>query len=256
MDPLVVFAQPDAWLSLLTLTALEIVLGIDNLVFVALATQGLPPDRQVVASRLGLSLAVILRLAMLSAMFWLTGLTATWFTAFGVEFSGRDVILTAGGLFLLYKATEEIHEEIDAEDDDDEHRATGGKKSFWKAIFQIAMLDIVFSVDSVLTAMGMAEHLEVMYLSVIIAVGAMIWAAGPLGAFIRKHPTVRMLALSFLLLIGMSLIAEGFEFHIPRGFIYSAIGFSMMVEALNQWARASRARARAERIAGARKDES
>jgi predicted tellurium resistance membrane protein TerC len=251
-----VFAQPQAWLSLLTLTALEIVLGIDNLVFVALATQGLPPDRQVIASRLGLSLAVVLRLAMLSAMFWLTGLTATLFTAFDMEFSGRDLILGAGGLFLLYKATEEIHEEIDIDDDDDEPVENGGgrKKSFWRAILQIAVLDIVFSIDSVLTAMGMAEHLEVMYLAVIIAVGAMIWAAGPLGTFIRKHPTVRMLALSFLLLIGMSLIAEGFEFHIPRGFIYSAIGFSMMVEALNQWAKRNRIKARAARIAALDED--
>jgi predicted tellurium resistance membrane protein TerC len=249
LDILHVFAQPDAWLSLLTLTALEIVLGIDNLVFVALATQGLPPDRAVLASRVGLLLAVVLRLAMLSAIFFLTGLTTTLFTVYGYAFSGRDLILLVGGVFLLYKGTEEIHEEIDPDDDDDEHLAASGKRSFARAIMQIAALDIVFSIDSVLTAMGMAEHLEIMYAAVIIAVGAMIAAAGPLGAFIRKNPTVRMLALSFLLLIGMSLIADGFGFHIPRGFIYSAIGFSMLVEALNQWARRNRVKARAARIA-------
>jgi predicted tellurium resistance membrane protein TerC len=249
-----VFAQPEAWLSLLTLTALEIVLGIDNLVFVALATQGLPPDRAVLASRIGLLLAVILRLAMLSALFFLTGLTATLFTVYGNAFSGRDIIMLLGGVFLLYKGTEEIHEEIDP-DDDEEHAGAGGKRSFARAIVQIALLDIVFSIDSVLTAIGMADHLEIMYAAVIIAVSAMIAAAGPLGAFIRKHPTVRMLALSFLLLIGMSLIADGFGFHIPRGFIYSAIGFSMLVEALNQWARHERVKARAARIAKADDDE-
>jgi len=237
-----VFAHPQAWISLLTLTALEVVLGIDNLVFVALSTQGLPPDKQALASRLGLGLAVVFRLALLSVMFWLTGLTAPLFTLSGFDFSGRDLILITGGVFLLYKATEEIHEEIDP--DEDEHVVAGGRKSFWRAIVQIALLDIVFSIDSVLTAMGMAEHLVVMYAAVILAVGAMIWAAVPLGTFIRKHPTVKMLALSFLMLIGMTLIADGFGYHIPRGFIYSAIGFSLVVEALNHWARANRQKAR------------
>jgi predicted tellurium resistance membrane protein TerC len=240
-----VFAQPQAWISLLTLTALEVVLGIDNLVFVALATQGLPPEKQALASRLGLGLAVVFRLGLLSAMFWLTGLTATLFTVQGFDFSGRDVILITGGVFLLYKATEEIHEEIDPEEDE-AHVATGGKKSIWRAIVQIGMLDIVFSIDSVLTAMGMAEHLVVMYAAVLIAVGAMILAAAPLATFIRKHPTVKMLALGFLLLIGMTLIADGFGYHIPRGFIYSAIGFSLMVEALNYWVRRNRQKARSE----------
>jgi len=237
-----VFAHPQAWISLLTLTALEVVLGIDNLVFVALSTQGLPPAKQALASRLGLGLAVVFRLALLSVMFWLTGLTAPLFTLSGFDFSGRDLILITGGVFLLYKATEEIHEEIDP--DEDEHVVAGGRKSFWRAIVQIALLDIVFSIDSVLTAMGMAEHLVVMYAAVILAVGAMIWAAVPLGTFIRKHPTVKMLALSFLMLIGMTLIADGFGYHIPRGFIYSAIGFSLVVEALNHWARANRQKAR------------
>jgi predicted tellurium resistance membrane protein TerC len=240
-----VFAHPQAWISLLTLTALEIVLGIDNLVFVALSTQGLPPAKQALASRLGLGLAVVFRLGLLSVMFWLTGLTATLFTVLGNDFSGRDVILITGGVFLLYKATEEIHEEIDP-DDDEAHAATSGRRSFSRAIVQIALLDIVFSIDSVLTAMGLAESLAIMYAAVIIAVGAMIWAAVPLGGFIRKHPTVKMLALSFLLLIGMTLIADGFGYHIPRGFIYSAIGFSLLVEGLNQWARLNRQKAREE----------
>ena len=242
MSFLEVFAHPQAWISLLTLTALEVVLGIDNLVFVALSTQGLPPAKQALASRLGLGLAVVFRLALLSVMFWLTGLTAPLFTLSGFDFSGRDLILITGGVFLLYKATEEIHEEIDP--DEDEHVVAGGRKSFWRAIVQIALLDIVFSIDSVLTAMGMAEHLVVMYAAVILAVGAMIWAAVPLGTFIRKHPTVKMLALSFLMLIGMTLIADGFGYHIPRGFIYSAIGFSLVVEALNHWVRANRQKAR------------
>jgi predicted tellurium resistance membrane protein TerC len=237
LEYLAVFAEPSTWASLLTLTVLEIVLGVDNLVFVALATQGLPPDRALVASRIGLSMAVVMRLALLAGMVWLTRLTTPLFAVMGHAISGRDLILTLGGLFLLYKGTMEIHEEIDP--DADEHRASGGK-SFWKAIFQIAVLDIVFSLDSVLTAIGMADHFVVMALAVIIAVGMMIVAAGPVGRFIREHPTVKMLALSFLLLIGMTLIADGFHYEIPKGFIYSAIAFSLLVEGLNQWARRNR----------------
>jgi predicted tellurium resistance membrane protein TerC len=232
-----IFAEPSAWASLLTLTVLEIVLGVDNLVFVALATQGLPPDRALVASRLGLTMAVFFRLALLAGMVWLTKLTTPLFEVWGHTFSGRDLILTLGGLFLLYKGTVEIHEEIDP--DAEEPHAKGGK-SFWKAIFQIAVLDIVFSLDSVLTAIGMADHFIVMAMAVIAAVGMMILAAGPVGRFIREHPTVKMLALSFLLLIGMTLVADGFHYEIPKGFIYSAIGFSLLVEGLNQWARRSR----------------
>jgi predicted tellurium resistance membrane protein TerC len=237
LEHLAVFAHPEAWASLLTLTVLEIVLGVDNLVFVALATQGLPPDRAVVASRLGLGMAVFFRLGLLAGMVWLTRLTAPLFAVWGHDISGRDIILTLGGLFLLYKGTVEIHEEIDP-NEEGEHKAGG--KSFWKAIFQIAVLDIVFSLDSVLTAIGMADEFIIMALAVIIAVGMMILAAGPVGRFIRENPTVKMLALSFLLLIGMTLIADGAGYEIPKGFIYSAIGFSLMVEGLNQWARRSR----------------
>ena len=237
MEFLAVFTQPEAWISLLTLTVLEIVLGVDNLVFVALATQGLPPEQQAKAARLGLTLAVFFRLALLSVMFWLVHLTQPLFSLLGHEYSGRDVILVLGGLFLVYKATDEIHEEIDP---DDEANLKSGGRSFWRAIAMIAVLDIVFSLDSVLTAIGMADHLVVMALAVIIAVGMMIWAAGPVGRFIREHPTIKMLALSFLLLIGMTLLADGFDYDIPKGFIYAAIGFSLLVETLNQWARRNR----------------
>ncbi len=235
-----VFARPDAWASLLTLTALEIVLGVDNLVFVALATQGLPPDRAVKASRLGLGMAVVFRLALLAGVVWLTRLTTPIFSVVGHAVSARDLVLVSGGLFLLYKGTLEIHEEIDPEVADGSR--TNGK-SFWKAIFQIAVLDIVFSLDSVLTAIGMAEEFAVMAAAVVIAVGLMIFAAGPVGRFIRENPTVKMLALAFLLLIGVTLVADGAGYDIPKGFIYSAVGFSLMVEGLNQWAR-RRARGR------------
>ncbi|WP_298424394.1 TerC family protein [Rhodoblastus sp.] len=237
MEHLAVFGHPEAWASLLTLTVLEIVLGVDNLVFVALATQGLPPDRAVKASRLGLSMAIVFRLALLGGMVWLTHLTAPLFEFLGHGVSARDVILTLGGLFLLYKGTQEIHEEIDPDAEDS--RASSGR-SFWQAIFQIAVLDVVFSLDSVLTAIGMADDFIVMALAVVIAVGMMILAAGPVGRFIRQNPTVKMLALSFLLLIGMTLIADGAGYDIPKGFVYSAIGFSLMVEGLNTWARRNR----------------
>lgn len=237
MEYLYVFAEPHAWASLLTLTVLEIVLGVDNLVFVALVTQSLPPDRAVVASRLGLAMAVVFRLGLLAGMVWLTHLTDPLFALWGHGVSGRDIILTLGGLFLIYKGTEEIHGEIDPHADE---RAGKRGKGFWRAIFQIAVLDIVFSLDSVLTAIGMADEFVVMALAVIAAVGIMILAAAPVGRFIRENPTVKMLALSFLLLIGMTLIADGFGYEIPKGFIYSAIGFSLMVEGLNLWARRSR----------------
>lgn len=237
LEHLAVFAHPAAWVSLLTLTVLEIVLGVDNLIFVALATQGLPPDRALRASRLGLGMAVVFRLTLLAGMVWLTHLNTRLFAIWGHDVSGRDVILTLGGLFLLYKGTMEIHEEIDP-DAEDVHVV--GRRSFWRAIVQIAVLDIVFSLDSVLTAIGMADDFVVMALAVIIAVGMMILAAGPVGRFIREHPTVKMLALSFLLLIGMTLIADGAGYDIPKGFIYSAIGFSLLVEGLNQWARRNR----------------
>ena len=238
MDLLSLIEDPDTWISLLTLTLLEVVLGVDNLVFVSLATQALPPERRVRAARLGLGFAIISRLALLASVFWLIGLTKPVFTLLGNEFSWRDLILIGGGFFLLYKATQEIHEEIDP--DEDEIAGLKHARSFVGVIIQIALLDIVFSLDSVLTAMGMAESLVVMSLAVIIAISIMIWASGPIGGFIARHPSVKMLALGFLLLIGTTLVADGFGYHIPKGFIYAAIGFSVLVEGLNQWARRNR----------------
>ncbi|WP_298353819.1 TerC family protein [Rhodoblastus sp.] len=232
-----VFAHLDSWASLLTLTALEIVLGVDNLVFVALATQGLPPDRALKASRLGLGMAVVFRLGLLATVVWLTHLTTPIFTLFARAVSARDLILVCGGVFLLYKGTVEIHEEIDPEV---KHARFRSGARFWRAIFQIAVLDIVFSLDSVLTAIGMADEFVVMAAAVIVAVGLMIAAAGPVARFIHENPTVKMLALAFLLLIGVTLVADGAGYDIPKGFVYSAVGFSLLVEGLNQWARRRR----------------
>jgi predicted tellurium resistance membrane protein TerC len=238
------FTTIGGWISLLSLSAMEIVLGVDNLVFVALATQGLPPDKRAVAARLGLALAILFRLALLSSMFLLVHLSDPLFTMFAHTFSGRDLVLAAGGLFLLYKGTQEIHDEI-AHDEPDAEGEAAKPKSFGKAIFQIALLDIVFSLDSVLTAIGMADHLEIMVAAVVIAILLMMVAAAPLSRFINENPSVKMLALSFLLLIGMSLLADSFGYHVPKGFIYAAIGFSVLVEALNQFAGRARRRARA-----------
>ncbi len=225
-------ADPQIWASLVTLTALEIVLGIDNLVFIAILVGRLPEHRRDMARRLGLSLAVLTRLALLASIAWIVGLTKPLFELFDHGFSWRDIILIAGGLFLLYKGTREIHERLEGEP---EHvGATKAAVSFAGVIAQIMVLDIVFSLDSVITAVGMANELWVMATAVIIAVLIMIAASGPLAAFVDRHPTIKMLALSFLLLIGTTLIADGIGFHVPKGYIYAAIGFSVMVEALNQ----------------------
>jgi predicted tellurium resistance membrane protein TerC len=245
LDFLQPFTTIGGWVSLLSLSAMEIVLGVDNLVFVALATQGLPEEKRAHAARLGLALAILFRLGLLSSMFLLAHLTEPLFTALDRAFSGRDIVLALGGLFLLYKGTQEIHDEIVPEEADD----GGGRstKSFGKAIVQIAVLDIVFSLDSVLTAIGMADHLEIMAAAVILAILTMMVAAAPLSRFISANPTVKMLALSFLMLIGMSLLTESFGYHVPKGFIYAAIGFSVLVEALNQFAHRARRRAKAEK---------
>ncbi len=224
--------DPEIWASLLTLTVLEIVLGIDNLVFVALMAGRLPPDRQPSARKVGLSLALITRLLLLATISWIVGLTRPLVEIAGHSVSWRDLVLIGGGLFLLYKGTVEIHESMEHESGED---APARKAvSFASVVLQIMVLDIVFSLDSVITAVGMAEHFLVMAVAIIIAVGIMLLASGPLSAFIHKHPTVKMLALSFLLLIGMTLIADGAGFHVPKGYIYAAIGFSIGVEALNQ----------------------
>lgn len=234
MDLLAALAEPHVWASFLTLVVLEIVLGVDNLVFVAVATQGLPPERAVLASRIGLALAVVMRLALLGSMVWLSRLTVPVFEAFGHDYSVSDIILVLGGVFLMYKGTDEIHEELTPEADAEEGGA--GAKDFWGAILKIAVLDIVFSLDSVLAAIGMADEFWVMALAVIVAVGVMIAAAKPISLFIRRNPTVKMLALSFLLLIGVTLVADGTGHDIPKGFVYSAVGFSLLVETLNQLA--------------------
>lgn len=227
-------SDPQIWASLLTLTVLEIVLGIDNLVFIAILAGRLPPARQKQARQAGLALALTMRLALLASIVWIIGLTKPVFEVFGHAVSWRDIILIAGGLFLLYKGTCEIHYRF--EGDAPREAASRAKASFSGVIMQIMLLDIVFSLDSVITAVGMANDFWVMAAAIIIAVAIMLAASGPLTAFIDRHPTVKMLALSFLLLIGMALVADGLGFHVPKGYIYAAIGFSIGVEMLNQFA--------------------
>jgi predicted tellurium resistance membrane protein TerC len=222
--------DPQVWASLLTLTVLEIVLGIDNLVFIAILAGRLPGQQAERARQLGLALAVITRLLLLGSIAWLIGLTQPVFELLGHPVSWRDIVLVGGGLFLLYKGTREIHNRLEGEWS---HEAAG-HAGFAGVVVQIVVFDMVFSLDSLITAVGMAEHLWVMALAIIIAVVIMLRAAGPLSAFVDHHPTVKMLALSFLLLIGMTLVADGAGFHVPKAYIYVAIGFSIGVEALNQ----------------------
>ena len=230
----------EGWIALLTLTALEIVLGIDNIIFISILAGKLPPNLRERARKVGLSLAMLIRIGLLLSITWVMGLTAPLFAMLGQEFSGRDLILLLGGLFLIGKSTHEIHGSLEGEDD----HGSGAKRaasSFAGIIIQILLLDIVFSLDSVITAVGMADQVSIMILAVIVAVGVMLISSRPLAAFVEQHPTVKMLALSFLLLIGVSLIAEGFEQHIPKGYIYFAMGFSLFVEAINLRVRAKRA---------------
>jgi predicted tellurium resistance membrane protein TerC len=222
------------WASLVTLTALEIVLGIDNLVFIAIVAGRLPPEHQNRARQVGLALALITRLALLASIVWIIGLTRPLFDLFGQPVSWRDIVLIAGGLFLLYKGTREIHQGL--EGDGQNKEAGGGRTSFAGVVAQIMLLDVVFSLDSVITAVGMANALWVMAAAIIVAVMIMLAASKPLADFVERHPTVKMLALSFLLLIGMTLIADGAGFEVPKGYIYAAIGFSVGVETLNQFA--------------------
>ena len=221
--------QPQGWISLLTLTTLEIVLGIDNIIFIALLAGKLPQSEQARARTLGLGLAMIIRILLLLSITWIMQLTTPLFTI-GQEISGRDLILIIGGLFLIGKSTFEIHDKLEGTE---EHLNVRGRVSFWGVIAQILILDIIFSLDSVITAVGMASHLSIMIAAVIVAVIFMMISSGPIAAFVNRHPTVKMLALSFLILIGVSLVAEGLDQHIPKGYIYFAMAFSVFVEMLN-----------------------
>lgn len=235
-------SSPEVWMSLLTLTILEIVLGIDNIIFISIVSSRLPKEQQAKARTIGLALALIMRLILLSMIAWLAGLTTPLFSAFGHEISWRDIILIGGGLFLLVKGTMEIHHSVEGHED---QTANLKKVTFGAVIGQIVLLDIVFSLDSVITAIGMVDELAVMIAAVVIAMGVMLFAARPVSEFVNAHPTVKMLALSFLLLVGMALIADGFGMHIPRGYLYFAVAFSLGVECLNLWSQKNKAKKKA-----------
>jgi predicted tellurium resistance membrane protein TerC len=224
------FANPETWIALVTLTVLEVVLGIDNVIFISILAGKLPEGQQGKARRVGLGLAMITRIALLFSLAWIIRLTAPLFTLLGQEVSGRDLILILGGLFLLGKSTHEIHQKLEGEEG---HASARVAPSFAGVIVQILLLDVVFSLDSVITAVGMANELWVMVAAVVIAVGIMMVSAGAISGFVDQHPTVKVLALSFLLLIGVSLIAEGMHRHIPKGYIYFAMAFSVFVEMIN-----------------------
>jgi predicted tellurium resistance membrane protein TerC len=227
-------ADPTVWVGLVTLVVLEIVLGIDNLIFIAILADKLPPSERDRARVIGLSLALFMRLGLLASITWVMSLTATLFGFWGLEFSWRDLILIGGGMFLLIKATTEIHERLEGASH--ERKRTAAHAAFWPIITQIVILDIVFSLDSVITAVGMVDELAVMMAAVIIAVVAMLFASKPLAAFITARPTLIILCLGFLLMIGLVLVVDGFGFHIPKGYVYAAIGFSVLIEILNQLA--------------------
>ena len=226
----------ESWAALLTLTVLEIVLGIDNIVFISILAGKLPAQKRSRARTWGLGLAMGTRILLLVSLTWIMRLTKPWFSIGPQEVSGRDLILLVGGLFLLWKSTTEIHERLEGAHAA-ERQARGKAHTMGAVLTQIALLDIVFSLDSVITAVGMANEIAVMIAAIVIAVGIMMWASGPLGEFVERHPTIKMLALSFLLLIGMALVAEGLHQHIPKGYIYFAMGFSVFVEMLNLRAR-------------------
>jgi predicted tellurium resistance membrane protein TerC len=232
--------SPEAWAALLTLTALEIVLGIDNVIFLSVIVSRIPEHQAKRARQIGLALALVFRLLLLSLLVWLIGLTETVVTVRGMEFSWRDIILIGGGLFLIGKATHEIHTEVEAREADNEG-ASGASAFFW-VVMQIIVVDMVFSLDSIITAIGMAQDLAIMVAAVLIACFIMYVSSGPVSRFVAHHPTTKMLALAFLVLIGVALVADGFKFHIPRGYIYFAIVFSAAVEFFNVLAKRNRRR--------------
>lgn len=238
--------DPAAWASLISLTVLEIVLGVDNIVVLAILTERLPPAEARRARAAGLALALVLRLALLSAISWITRLTYPVFTTAGQDFSWRDMILIGGGLFLMVKATQEIHAEIEGR-----NHAAGApstKARFGAVISQIAVMDLVFSLDSIITAVGLARDIEIMVAAICIAIGVMYAAAEPVSGFIKRHPTTKMLGLCFLILIGVALVADGFGMHIPRGYIYFAMAFAAVVEAINVWAKGGGVRSEGARL--------
>ena len=231
--------DPQAWIALATLTALEIVLGIDNIIFISILVGRVEEKKRNKARIIGLGLAMISRILLLLSLTWVMGLTDHLFTVFGVDLSGRDLIMLSGGLFLIWKSTHEIHISVEG------HatvQASQGKKAFGAVLIQIALIDIVFSLDSVITAVGMASHIEVMVAAVIISVGIMMLSARAIGNFVEANPAIKILALSFLIMVGVALIGEGFELHIPKGYIYFAMAFSIMVELLNMRMRKKRQR--------------
>jgi predicted tellurium resistance membrane protein TerC len=229
--------DPNIWIAFFMLTALEIVLGVDNIIFISILVGRLPPEQRAKARRTGLLFAMVTRLLLLLSLSWVMDLTNDLFEVLGEGISGRDLVLLGGGLFLLYKASHEIFVEVEAREEgtegDAEARARAARGVFWSIIGQIAIIDIVFSLDSVVTAVGMVDELPVMMAAVIVAVGVMMFAAGPIGEFVQSHPSVKVLALAFLVMVGMALTAEAFDFHVPRGYIYASMAFSLAVEALN-----------------------
>lgn len=238
-------ASPEAWIALFTLIVMEVVLGIDNLLFISILTNRLPQERRDAARRLGIGLALVLRLGLLGGIAWIVQLTDPLFALFGQAFSWKDLIMVAGGLFLVWKATKEIHDQVDPEPAGLFDKAAPVTAAFGATVVQILLLDLVFSVDSIITAVGMTPHVPIMVIAVVVAVTLMLLAAGPLSRFVEANPTVVMLALGFLLMIGMTLIAEGFHVHVPKGYVYAAMAFSAAVEGFNILSRRARARRRA-----------
>ncbi|CAN7191895.1 TerC family protein [Agrobacterium genomosp. 3] len=239
-------SDPAAWVALVTLIVMEVVLGIDNLIFISILTNKLPPEQREKARKIGIGLALVMRLGLLGTVAWIVQLTTPVFEVFGHAFSWKDMILIAGGLFLVWKATKEIHHNVDPEDHKEDMVGGPVAMNFGAAIGQILLLDLVFSVDSIITAVGMTPHLPIMIVAVVVAVAVMLLAATPLANFIERNPTIVMLALAFLMMIGTTLIAEGMGFHVPKGYVYAAMAFSALVEVLNMFARNARQRKKAE----------
>ena len=227
-------SDPQIWVAFATLTLLELVLGIDNIIFISILVDKLPKAQQELARRIGLFMAMFMRIGLLFVLSWIVGLTAPFFSVFGQDISGRDLILICGGLFLIYKSTGEIHQSLEGEE---AQAASVVKATFAAVILQIMVVDIVFSLDSIITAVGMVDQLAVMVAAVVVSVGLMMLFASAIGRFVTNHPTIKMLALSFLVVVGVVLIAEGFDHHVPKGYIYFAMAFSLGVEMLNIWMR-------------------